>query len=248
MTAAAISLDNVTLRYADAVVLDGFSMTVEPSEVVALLGRSGSGKTSVIRAILGFETPESGAIRLSGEIATSDGEIVMPPEERGLAVVFQDLALWPHLGVAGNLAFGLESRRVPRAERRQRIRAMLEQVGLSHREASYPAQLSGGERQRVAIARALVLEPHAVLLDEPLTNLDVVLKSELLQNFRTLLESRKTAALYVTHDLREAVTIADRIAVIENGQIVQSGSIDELRNQPATGFVRRLISEDGLRS
>lgn len=240
---AAISLEDVVLRYPDRTALDGFSLAVEPGEVVALLGPSGSGKTSVLRVILGFETPESGTVRLSGEIVSGHGRLMTPPEDRGLGVVFQDLALWPHLSVAGHLAFGLESRNVPRPERDVRIRATLELVGLSDKAQSYPGQLSGGERQRVAIARALVLEPRAVLLDEPLSNLDVVLKSELLRVFRELLTARKTTAVYVTHDLREATVLGDRIVVIENGRIVHAGNLDELRARPATDFVRGLVAD-----
>lgn len=240
---ASISLEHIVLRYPDRVVLDGFSLAVEPGEVVALLGPSGSGKTSVLRVILGFETPEAGTVRLSGEIVSGHGRLVTLPEDRGLAVVFQDLALWPHLSVAGHLAFCLESRSVPRAERDVRIRATLELVGLSDKERSYPGQLSGGERQRVAIARALVLEPRAVLLDEPLSNLDVVLKSGLARVFRELLKARRTTALYVTHDLREAAALGDRIAVMENGRIVQAGTLDELRTRPATDFVRGLVAD-----
>jgi len=205
----ALSLEKIVLRHPGRTVLDGFTLDVQPGEVVALVGPSGCGKTSVLRVLLGLETPEAGIVRLSGEIASGDGRLRMHPEERGLAVVFQDLALWPHLTVAGHLAFGLDVRRVPRAERDVRIHAMLQRVGLVDKAQSYPSQLSGGERQRVAIARALVLEPRAVLFDEPLSNLDVVLKSELLRVFRELLTARKTTALYVTHDLREAANLGD---------------------------------------
>lgn len=238
-----LSLDQILLRYADRAALKGLCLDIQAGEVVALLGPSGSGKTSVLRVLLGFETPAAGTVRLAGELASSNGRLLIAPEDRGLAVVFQDLALWPHLTVAGHLSFGLESRGMRRAERDARIRAMLQQVGLSDKARNYPGQLSGGERQRVAIARALVLEPRAVLLDEPLSNLDVVLKSELLHLFRELLETRETTALYVTHDLREAATLGDRIAVIEEGRIVQSGRLDELRARPASDFVRRLIAD-----
>lgn len=239
----ALSLVGIVLRYGQRTVLDGLSLTIEPGEVLALVGPSGSGKTSVLRVLLGFETPVAGAVALSGEIASDRGRLIMLPEDRGLGVVFQDLALWPHLTVAGHLGFGLDARRVPRYERDTRIRKMLERVGLSAKAQSYPGQLSGGERQRVAIARALVLDPRAVLLDEPLSNLDIVLKDDLLHVFRELLHARKTTALYVTHDLREAAALGDRIAVIEAGRIVQAGRLDELRARPATDFVRRLVAE-----
>jgi iron(III) transport system ATP-binding protein len=180
---------------------------------------------------------------LSGKVVSRDGEQLIPPEERGVAVVFQDLALWPHLTVTGNLAFGLESCGVAAAKRESRISQMLEDVGLTHKAASYPGQLSGGERQRVAIARALVLEPDAVVLDEPLTNLDIVLKLDLLELFRTLLETRRTAALYITHDLREAAFLAHRIAIIEHGQIAQTGTIGELAARHASAFVGQLFAD-----
>ena len=240
---AAIDLEGITLRHSERRVIDGLSLTVEPGEVLALLGPSGSGKTSVLRIILGFATPETGAVRLSGEVASEAKRLVMLPEERGLAVVFQDLALWPHLSVGGNLAFGLESKGVPRPEREARIRAILQRVGLANKERSHPGQLSGGERQRVAIARALVLDPRAVLLDEPLSNLDVGLKRELLHIFRDLLKERRTTAVYVTHDLREAAALGDRIAVIEEGRVVQEGTPESLRANPASSFVRGLLDD-----
>src|SRR5215510_5865768 len=240
---AAIDLEGITLRYSQRRVLDGLSLTVEPGEVLALLGPSGSGKTSVLRILLGFATPEAGAVRLSGEVASDAGRLLVPPEERGLAVVFQDLALWPHLSVARNLAFGLQSKGVPRPERDARIQAILERVGLGGQGHRPPGQLSGGERQRVAIARALVLEPRAVLLDEPLSNLDVGLKRELLSIFRDLLKERRTTALYVTHDLREAGALGDRIAVIEQGRVVQEGTLESLGANPSSSFVRGLLDD-----
>ena len=145
--------------------------------------------------------------------------------------------------MSGQLAFGLESLGVPRRERGVRIEAMLKRVGLAGRERSYPGELSGGEKQRVAIARALVLEPRAVLLDEPLSNVDVDLKRELLSFFRELLRERSTTALYVTHDLREAAALGDRIAVMERGRIVQDGTLDQLRARPANDFVRALVDD-----
>ncbi len=240
---SAIAIEGIRLRYAGRLVIDGLALTVEPGEVLALLGPSGSGKTSVLRVILGFATPETGTVRLSGEVASREGQLLVLPEDRGLAVVFQDLALWPHLSVAGNLAFGLESKGVPRPERDARIRAILGRVGLASNERSHPGQLSGGERQRVAIARALVLEPRAVLLDEPLSNLDVGLKRELLNVFRDLLKERRTTALYVTHDLREAAALGDRIAVMEQGHVVQEGTLDSMRARPASSFVRGLLDD-----
>ncbi|MGH7863892.1 MAG: ABC transporter ATP-binding protein, partial [Candidatus Binataceae bacterium] len=213
------------------------------TQAVALLGPSGSGKTSLIRMALGFLAPARGAVVLDGEVASRDGRILKPPEERNLAVVFQDLALWPHLTVEGNLAFGLDSAGYSRGEKDERIKAMLRRVGLLDKRRTYPGDLSGGERQRVAIARALVLDPRAVLMDEPLSNLDVTLKRELLALFRELFSERHSTVLFVTHDLREADAIGDCIAVLEAGRIVQQGTLAQLRESPATTFVASLIDD-----
>ena len=240
---AVLALEEIVLRYGERTVLDGLSLTVRAGEVLAVVGPSGGGKTSLVRLLLGFEVPQRGTVRLDDEVASANGRLRVLPEDRGLAVVFQDLALWPHLTVAEHLAFGLECKHVPADERAVRIDALLRQVGLANRAASYPHELSGGERRRVAIARALVLPPRAALLDEPLANLDVVLKTDLLQLFRALLEQRGTAALYVTHDLREAAALGGRIAVLEGGRIAQTGSVEALCASPATEFVRRLVED-----
>lgn len=240
---AAITLEDVGLSYADRPILTDVSLSLQAGEVLSLLGPSGCGKTSVLRILLGFDAPNRGRVRVAGRIASGDGRILTPPEERNLAVVFQDLALWPHLTVSGQLAFVLESRGVPRLKRAVRIEAMLKRVGLAGKEQSYPGELSGGEKKRVAIARALVLEPQAVLLDEPLSNVDVDLKRELLKFFRELLRERGTTTLYVTHDLREAAALSDRIAVMEGGRIVQDGTLDELRARPANDFVQALFDD-----
>jgi iron(III) transport system ATP-binding protein len=236
----AIELDDVRVRLGATAALDGFSLRVAAGELVALLGSSGSGKTSAIRTILGFVVPDAGVVKLDGRIASEPGRIVIPPEQRGVGAVFQDLALWPHLTVHGNLAFGLA--RLPRNERDQRIAAILDRVGLTGKARRHPGDLSGGERQRVAIARVLVLEPRIVALDEPLANLDVVLKREVLDLFTALLRERAAAAIYVTHDPWEAETLADRVAVIQAGRLVQIGTIGELRAQPAAPLVEQLLS------
>jgi ABC-type nitrate/sulfonate/bicarbonate transport system ATPase subunit len=208
---------------------------VATGEVVAILGPSGSGKTSLLRLVLGLVAPSSGAVSLDGGEVSRSGRILVPAEERGLAVV-QDLALWPHLTVAGNLAFGLASRGVPRRDRSVPITAMLERVGLKGSERRYPGELSGGERQRVAIARALVVTPRAVLLDEPLSNVDVELRREILSLFRELFRERSLTVLYVTHDLREAAEVASRFAVLEGGRIIQDGRLADLKRAPATAL------------
>ena len=238
-----IALEDVWLKLGATPVLSGLSLTLEPGEVLALLGPSGAGKTTVVRLILGFIAPERGSVRLNGAVASADGRVLRLPEERNLAVVLQELALWPHLTVAGNLAFGLEARGMPRAVREARIADMTRRVGLAGKEDRHPAHLSGGERQRVAIARALVLDPQAVLFDEPLTNLDVCLKRELLALVHGLLKERGVSALYVTHEPREAVYVGDRIAVVGDGRVVQTGTLDAIRASPANEFVRRLLDD-----
>lgn len=239
----ALALEEVTFGYGDKLVLDRFSLSVDEGKIVVLLGPSGSGKSSILRLLLGFAAPASGRIAVGGALASTAGTIVVPPEERELAVVFQDLALWPHLSVRGNLEFGLAARGVPRRLRDERIRDVLARVGLADKAARHPGALSGGERQRTAIARALVLEPRAVLLDEPLSNLDAQHKRQLLHQFRALFKERGTTALYVTHDLREAAILADSIAVLEGGHLVQQGSVDQLRADPASTFVRALVTD-----
>jgi ABC-type Fe3+/spermidine/putrescine transport system ATPase subunit len=238
-----IVVDRVTVRYSGSAALAEFSLDVGAGEVLAILGPSGCGKTTALRVILGFVTPSAGSVRIGGRLVADQGRRGVPPEERGLSVVFQDLALWPHLTVAGNLEFGLTARGVPRPERKTRIDAMLDRVGLAGHERRYPGELSGGERQRVAIARALVLEPQAVLFDEPLSNLDVALRRELLGFLRELLAERKTTSVYVTHDLREATALASRIAVMESGRIVQAGTVEELRAQAGAGFLSTLFED-----
>ncbi len=232
--------DRVSVLRGGRMVLTEVSLVVVACETLSVLGSSGSGKTTLLRAIPGFVTPQLGVVRIGDELASEGGRLFLAPEERDVVMVFQDLALWPHLTVHGNLAFGLDGKRVARGERDDRIAAMLRRVGLSGKERRHPGELSGGERQRVAIARALVLEPRAVLFDEPLSNLDIGLKQELLALFRELLGERHATALYVTHDPREAQALADRTAVLDQGRIVHLGRLDALRSRsdlPLAGVI-----------
>jgi iron(III) transport system ATP-binding protein len=224
-------------------VIRGVSLSAQPGEVVGIVGPSGSGKTTLLRAIAGLAVPTRGVVRIGGRLASSPGTIDVPPESRNIGMVFQDLALWPHLTVDENLAFGLRARGIEKAERVDRIASFLGPLGLVEKSKKYPGDLSGGERQRVAIARALVLEPTAVLLDEPLSHLDVDLRQDLLAVFRGLLRARHVTALYVTHDLREVRDLADRLLVLESGTVVQHGPLAELRATPADRFVRRLVED-----
>ncbi len=243
----AISLENIRLRHGRQEVLAGLSLHIDPGETVVLVGPSGSGKSTVLRVILGLVSPDGGTVRLGDETVTEGRRILGPPERRGLAVVFQDLALWPHLTVEAHLAFGLDVRKIPRDVRAVRIRTMLERVGLSEKAGRFPGELSGGERQRVAIARALVNQPRAVLFDEPLANLDTVLRADLIALLRTLFAERETTALYVTHESREAVAFDARIAVLEEGRLVADGLPSELAATPPTPFVRAFFAESAPR-
>lgn len=237
---AVVDFADVRFRYADEDVLRGVSLQLHAGEILALVGPSGAGKTSIVRLALGLSAPSSGTIRLGGRIASEPGRVVITPEDRRLGVVFQDLALWPHLTVERNLRFPLVSRGI---HDHAVIATLLERVGLADKSGRYPGELSGGEQQRVAIARALVTSPPAVILDEPLASLDVVLKHELVGLFRELLRDRAT--LYVTHDPCEVAALADRIAVLEAGVIVQHGTPAALRAHPATKFVERIAHDLG---
>jgi ABC-type sugar transport system ATPase subunit len=235
-----IELDRVCLRREGRTILDNVSLAMG-AETVALVGPSGSGKSTLLRVLLGLETPSEGTIRIAGRVVSRDAELQVLPEERNVAMVFQDLALWPHVSVRGNLEYALKARGVPRSSRAARVREALGWVGLGDLESRRPHELSGGERQRVAVARALVLDPVALLLDEPLGSLDVVLKQELLALFARLFSERSLPVVYVTHDPREAFALAQRIVVLEAGRTTQDGTRADLERAPDTAFVRAFL-------
>jgi len=239
---ALLTLENVHLRFGRREILRGISLGLVPGEVLGILGPSGAGKSCVVRVALGLLKPSAGTVHVAGHLASRGGEVLLPPEERRLGAVFQDLALWPHLTVRGQLEFCLAAQGRPKPTWGEVITEMLGRVGLRGKENRFPGELSGGERQRVAIARALIASPQAVLLDEPLSNLDVALKEELLDLFGAVLGERGAAALYVTHDAREAALLARRILVLEEGRIVQEGTFAEIGSRPASRFVQRLIA------
>lgn len=215
--------------------LQDVTLSVGSEEVLALVGPSGAGKTTLLRVVLGFVAPSQGTVRIAGSLVSAKGSILVPPEERRLAMVFQELALWPHMTVREHLQFARAAG--PRTE------MLLERVGLKGKGDRRPSQLSGGERQRVALARALAADPAALLLDEPLSNVDVALRRELIVLLQELLAEQRRAVLLVTHDLREAAALADRVAVIEDGSIVQAGTIAELQARPATKFIEALLAD-----
>ncbi|MFY9600591.1 MAG: ABC transporter ATP-binding protein [Pseudolabrys sp.] len=242
---ADLTVKDVALRLGDNEILKGVSVAVPAGEVVALLGPSGSGKTTLLRAIAGLETPHSGSIAIGDRVFFDAAHgVELPAEERGLGLVFQSYALWPHRTVFDNVAYGLKLRGVSAAEIKTRVEKTLSQIGLGHLAARYPHQLSGGQQQRVAIARALVYEPPVILLDEPLSNLDAKLREEARAWLRTLIVTLGLSAIHVTHDQVEAMAIADRIVLLDAGIIAQEGPPTALYNEPATLFAAEFMGSN----
>ncbi len=242
---ADLTVKDVALRLGDNEILKGVSVAVPAGEVVALLGPSGSGKTTLLRAIAGLETPHSGSIAIGDHVFFDAARgVELPAEERGLGLVFQSYALWPHRTVFDNVAYGLKLRGVSAAEIKTRVEKTLSQIGLGHLAARYPHQLSGGQQQRVAIARALVYEPPVILLDEPLSNLDAKLREEARAWLRTLIVTLGLSAIHVTHDQVEAMAIADRIVLLDAGIIAQEGPPTALYNEPATLFAAEFMGSN----
>src|SRR6201987_565306 len=234
---AELTVKDVALRLGDNEILKGVSVAVPAGQVVALLGPSGSGKTTLLRAIAGLETPYRGAIAIGDRVFFDAARgIELPAEERGLGLVFQSYALWPHRTVFDNVAYGLKLRGVSAAEIKTRVEKTLSQIGLGHLAARYPHQLSGGQQQRVAIARALVYNPPVILLDEPLSNLDAKLREEARAWLRELIVTMPLSALCVTHDQSEALAMSDRILLLNEGRIEQQGTPEQMYSQPATLF------------
>ncbi|HEY4982675.1 MAG TPA: ABC transporter ATP-binding protein [Pseudolabrys sp.] len=242
---ADLVVKNLSLRLGDNEILKAASLTVVPGQVVALLGPSGSGKTTLLRAIAGLERPHGGSIAIGSNVFyDATRNIELPAEKRGLGLVFQSYALWPHRTVFDNVAYGLKLRGTPAAEIKARVEKTLGQIGLGDLAERYPHQLSGGQQQRVAIARALVYEPPVILLDEPLSNLDAKLREEARAWLRTLIVTLGLSAVHVTHDQVEAMAIADRIVLLDAGTIAQEGPPTELYNDPATLFAAEFMGSN----
>lgn len=236
-----LRVTSVTTSYGSGgPVLDGLDLTVPDGELAALLGPSGCGKTTLLRVIAGFLTPEAGEIVLGGRTVSGPG-VQVPPERRGVGIVAQEGALFPHMDVTRNVAFGL--RGTGRAERRARAAEMLELVGLGGYGHRMPHELSGGQQQRVALARALAPRPALILLDEPFNALDSALRAGLRSDIRAALRTAGTTALLVTHDQEEALSSADRVAVIRDGRVVQTGTPQELYTRPADTWVASFVGE-----
>jgi iron(III) transport system ATP-binding protein len=224
-------------RPADVRAVDGVDLEIADGEICALLGPSGCGKTTMLRLIAGFERPDAGSVRVAGEQLAGDG-VFVAPERRRMGMVFQDYALFPHLDVARNVAYGLG-----RGRHDARVGELLELVGMSGLGGRLPAQLSGGQQQRVALARALAATPRLVLLDEPFSGLDAALRAQVRQEVRAILKTAGVAALFVTHDQEEALSLADTVAVMRDGRIEQVGTPEEVYGRPATRWVATFLGE-----
>jgi iron(III) transport system ATP-binding protein len=233
-----IRIENLTKRFGDSIALHSLNLAIGPGEIFFLLGPSGCGKTTLLRSIAGFYPPDEGRIFFGDEDVTG-----LPPHQRNTGMMFQSYALWPHMTVAQNVAFGLEERRVARPEIEQRVRAALDSVKMGDYAARKINQLSGGQQQRVALARAMVIRPRCLLLDEPLSNLDTKLRIEMRGEIRRICKEAGLTAIYVTHDQKEALSVGDRIAVMEAGRIRQVGAPAEVYRQPASRFIADFMGE-----
>jgi iron(III) transport system ATP-binding protein len=237
---ANLELENLTKRYGDVVAVDAINLSVEHGEFVCLLGPSGCGKTTTLRMIAGFLEPDGGEIRVGGKVVSSVRGVV-PPERRNMSMIFQSYAIWPHMTVSQNVGYGLKMKQMPPPERKSRTDALLKATKLSIQAERYPSELSGGQQQRVALARALAPKPDILLLDEPLSNLDTNLRGDMRIEIRRLHDEFHYTSIYVTHDQVEAMTMADRIVIMNGGHIEQIGTPEEVYERPRSEFVARFI-------
>lgn len=234
--AAGVEISGVNLSYGTTHVLKDVNLDIRPGEFFAFLGPSGCGKTTLLRLIAGFNTAQTGMVKVGGQDIST-----LPPWKRDVGMVFQSYALWPHMSVAKNVAFGLEERKLPRDEIETRVDQALELVGLKHLRDRKPSQLSGGQQQRVALARTIVIRPKVLLLDEPLSNLDAKMRVQVRRELRELQQELKLTTIFVTHDQEEANTVCDRIAVMSDGVVQQVGAPMELYDSPANLFVANFL-------
>ncbi len=236
---AFIEIQNLFKRFKKVVAVNHIQLEVNEGEMLTLLGPSGCGKTTTLRCIAGLERPEEGDILIDGKPMFSKGFI--QPSKRGIGMVFQNYAVWPHMKVFNNIVYGLKIKKIPKQAIQEKARQVLALTGLTGLEERYPSQLSGGQQQRVALARALVSNPKVLLLDEPLSNLDAKLREELRFEIKSLVKRMGITSVYVTHDQAEAMVISDRIAIMESGNVVQIGTAEEIYEKPANRFVADFI-------
>jgi putative spermidine/putrescine transport system ATP-binding protein len=231
-----VSLRNLTRAFGATKALDGMSLDIAPGELVALLGPSGCGKTTALRIVAGFEYADSGEVLVNGKDVSG-----VPAARRDMGMVFQSYSLFPNMSALDNVGFGLRMRKTAAAQRRSKAAELLDMVGLSAQAGQYPHQLSGGQQQRVALARALAIEPHVLLLDEPLSALDAKVRLQLREQIRTLQQRLGTTTIFVTHDQEEALSMADRVGVMRDGRLEQVADPSELYSRPATAFVAEFV-------
>jgi len=242
-----LAIENLTKQFGSFKAVDDLTLNVGRSKVCTLLGPSGCGKTTTLRCIAGLEVADTGTISLEGKpLSSIDQGVFVPPERRNLGMVFQSYALWPHKSVFDNVALGLRIQGRPRAEIRDKVAGVLDLVGMPGTEERFPAQLSGGQQQRVALARALALEPQCLLFDEPLSNLDLILRERMRFEIRELLVKQGITSVYVTHDQTEAMVISDHICIMNAGRIEQEGQPSELYGRPSTRFVAEFLGRTNL--
>jgi iron(III) transport system ATP-binding protein len=242
---AIVSIRGLTKKFIDAAAVDALDLEIGDGEFVSLLGPSGCGKTTTLRLLAGFLQPDAGEIRVDGKVISS-ASLLVPPERRHMSMIFQSYAVWPHMTVAQNVAYGLKFKKLSKQEIDVKVAKLLELVHLGELKDRYSAELSGGQQQRVALARALVVEPKILLMDEPLSNLDANLREEMRFEIRRLHEEFKITTVYVTHDQAEAMATSDRIAVLDRGRLVQVGRPAEIFDSPKTRFVAEFVGKANI--
>src|SRR5918996_2165689 len=242
---ATVSLERLTKKFGETAAVEAIDLEIGDGEFISLLGPSGCGKTTTLRLLAGFLQPDDGEITVGRDVLSSRSGVV-PPERRNMSMIFQSYAIWPHMTVFQNVAYGLKFKKVSRHEVDQRVTKFLRLVHLENLKDRYPAELSGGQQQRVALARAMVVEPQILLLDEPLSNLDANLREEMRFEIRRLHEEFRITTIYVTHDQAEAMVTSDRIVVLNKGRMVQVGTPGEIFDQPRTRFVAEFIGKTNI--
>lgn len=234
-----ITLEHIAHYYGDKETLNDFSFSFERGKTTCLLGPSGCGKTTLLRLIAGLEEPSNGTVKIEGTIVSRKKETIVPPHKRKIGFIFQDLALWPHFDVYENIAFGLKEKKQKNIK--SKVAGLLDLFGIGDKTTKYPHELSGGQKQMVAVARSLALQPEILLMDEPLANIDTHLKENILQHLKTIQREKQFTLLYVTHDHREAMKIADYIIVMDRGRIVAAGTKEEILDS-SMDFVKSFLN------